>query len=115
MDLFVSLHLLPFALVIFHCLILDFPPTKEVLVLTDYLILSQPGMNGPGLMIVFVVVVNTLAVDDLAELLGPLRASDLSILLIPNQWFVGEKQDSDTTKLPFSSFPLFSHGVGIYF
>ena len=106
MHLFVSLNLVPFALVIFHCLILNFPPTKEVPVLTDCLILSLPSVNRPGLVIVFVVVVNTLAVDELAELLGQLRTSDLSILLIPKQWFVGEKGDSDISKLPFSSFPL---------
>ena len=50
--------------------------------MTDCLILSLPGMNRPGLMIVFVVViVNVLAVDELAELLEQLRTSDLSILL----------------------------------
>ena len=112
MDLFVSLNVVPFALVNFHCLILNFPPTKEVLVLTYCLILSLPGMNKPGLVILFVVVVNTLAADNVAELLGQLRTSDLSVLLIPNQWFVGEKEDSDISKLPFSSFPQFSDGVG---
>ena len=62
MHLFISLNLVPFALVIFHCLILDFPPTKEVPVLIDGLILSLPGMNRPSLVIVFVVAVNILAV-----------------------------------------------------
>ena len=65
-----SLNLVSLALVIFYCLILNFPPTKEVPVLTDCLILSLPGINRPGLVIVFVVVVNILAVDELAELLG---------------------------------------------
>ena len=63
-------------------------------------------MNRPGLEIIFVVAVNTLAVDKLAELLGQWRTSDLSILLIPKQWFEGEKRDSDISKLPYSSFPL---------
>ena len=123
-HLFVSLNLVPFALVIFHCLILNFPPTKEVPVLTDCLILSLPGMNRPGLVIVFVVVVNSLAVDELAELLGQLRTSDLSILLIPKQWFEDKKGDYDISKLAFPSFPLLVpkswvltklKGVGIYF
>ena len=57
-------------------------------------------------MIVFLVVVNTLAVDEQAELLGQSRTSDLSILLIPKQWFEGEKGDSGISKLPFLSFPL---------
>ena len=35
--------------------------------------------------IVFVVVVNSLAVDELAELLGQLRTSDLSMFLSPKQ------------------------------
>ena len=83
MHLFVSLNLIPFILVIFHCLILNFAPTKEVPVLTYCLILFLPGMNRPGLAIVFVVVANTLAIDELAELLGLLMTSDLSILLIP--------------------------------
>ena len=70
MHLFVSINLVPFALVIFHCLILYFPHTKEAQV---FLILSLPGMSKLGLVIVFViVVVNTLAVD-------------LSVLLIPKQ------------------------------
>ena len=38
MHLLVSLNLVPFALVIFHCLILNFPPTKKVPVLIDCLI-----------------------------------------------------------------------------
>ena len=105
-DLFVSLNMAPFALVIFHCLILNFPPTKEVLVLTDCLILSLPGMNRLGLVIIFVVAVNTLAVDKLAELLGQLKTLDLSILLIPKHWFEGEKGDSGISKLPFLSIPL---------
>ena len=82
MHLFVSLNLVPFALVIVHSLILNFPPTKKVPVLTDYLTLSLPGMNWLGLVTVFVVVVNTLAVDKQGELLGQLRTSDPSILLI---------------------------------
>ena len=73
MHLFVSLNLVPFALVIFHCLILNFPPTKEVLVLTDFLILSLPGMNSLGLVIVFVVVVNTLVVDEQAGAVEDIR------------------------------------------
>ena len=60
MHLFVSLNLVLFALVIFHCLILNFPPMKEIPVLTDCLILSLPGMNRLGIVIVFVFVVNTL-------------------------------------------------------
>ena len=73
MHLFVSLNLVPFALVIFHCLILNFPPTKEVPVLTDFLILSLPGMNSLGLVIVFVVVVNTLVVDEQAGAVEDIR------------------------------------------
>ena len=57
-------------------------------------------------MIVFVLVVNTLAVGELAELLRQLRTSDLSILLIPEQWFESKKGDSNISKLPFPSFPL---------
>ena len=106
MHLLLSLNLVPFALVIFHCLILHFPPTKEVPVLTDCLTLSLPGMNRLGLVIVFVFVVNNLAVDEQAELFRPLRTSDLSILLIPKQWFEGEKEDSGISKLPFLSFLL---------
>ena len=68
-----------FALVIFHCLVLNFPPTKEVSVLIDCLILSLSGMNRPGLVIVVVVVVNALAVEGLAELFGQLIISDLLI------------------------------------
>ena len=122
MQLFVSLNLVPFALVIFHCLILNYPPTKEGP--KDRLVLSLPGMNRPGLVIVFVVVVNSLAVDELAELLGQLRTSDLSILLIPKQWFEDKKGDYDISKLAFPSFPLLVpkswvltklKGVGIYF
>ena len=81
-----------------HCLILNFPRTKEVPVFTDCLILSLPGMNRPGLVILFVVVVNTLAIEKLAELLRQLRTSDLSILLVPKQWLVGKKGDSDISK-----------------
>ena len=92
MHLFVILNLVTFALVIFYCLILNFTHTKEILVLIDCLIVSLPGMNRPGLVIVFAVVINTLAVDELAELLGQLRTSDLSILLIPKQWFVVRKK-----------------------
>ena len=73
MHLFVSLNLVPFVLVIFHCLILNFPPTKEVPVLTDCLILSLPGMNSLGLVIVFVVVVNTLVVDEQAGTVDDIR------------------------------------------
>ena len=61
-------------------------------------------MSRPGLVIVFAAVVNTLAVDELAELPEQLRTSDLSILLIPKQWFEGQKGDSDISKLPFSIF-----------
>ena len=68
-----------FALVIFHCLVLNFPPTKEVPVLIDCLILSLSGMNRPGLVIVVVFVVNALAVEGLAELFGQLIISDLLI------------------------------------
>ena len=68
-----------FALVIFHCLVLNFPPTKEVPVLIDCLILPLSGMNRPGLVIVVVVVVNALAVEGLAELFGQLIISDLLI------------------------------------
>ena len=49
-------------------------------------------------MIVFVAVVNTLAVDEQEELLRQLRTSDVSILLIPKQWFEGEKGDSAISK-----------------
>ena len=68
-------------------LTLNFPPTKGVPVLTDCLILSLSGINKPGLVIVSVAVVNILAADELKELLGQLRTSDISIFLIPNQWF----------------------------
>ena len=44
MHLFVTLNLVPFALVILPCLILNFPPTKEVPFLTDCLMLSLPGI-----------------------------------------------------------------------
>ena len=64
MHLFVSLNLVPFALVIFHCLILNFPTTKEVPVLTDFLILSLAAMNRLGLVTVFAAVINALAVDN---------------------------------------------------
>ena len=106
MHLLVSSKLVPFALVIFHCLILNFQSTKKVPVLRDCLILSLPGMNRPGLVILFVVVANNLAVDELAELPGSLRTPDLSFLLISKPWFEGEKKDSDISKLTFSSFPL---------
>ena len=49
-----------FYVVIFHCLILNFPPTKEVPVLTNCLILSLPDMNRVSIVIVFVFVVKTL-------------------------------------------------------
>ena len=49
-----------FCLSYFPCLTLNFPPTKEVPVLTDCLILSLVVMKKPGLVIVSVVVVNTL-------------------------------------------------------
>ena len=105
MNLFVSPNLIPFVLVIFHCLILNFPPTKEVPVLTDFLILSLIGMDTFGLVMVFIVVVNTLAVDGQAELLRQLRkSSELSILLIPKQWFEDDKEDFGISKLPFLSF-----------
>ena len=70
MHLFVSLNLVPFALMIFYyCLILNFPFTKDVPVLTDCL-LSLPDINRSGLVILlFVLVLNTLGVDELAELL----------------------------------------------
>ena len=42
---FVSLNLDTFVLLIFHRLILNFPPTKEVPVLTDFLILSQAWLS----------------------------------------------------------------------
>ena len=81
MNLFVSPNLVPFVLVIFHCLIFNFLPTKEVLVLTDCLILSLISMDTFGLVMVFIVVVNTLALDEQAELLRQLRkSSDLSII-----------------------------------
>ena len=80
--MFVSLNLVPFALVIFHSLIFHsivifhcFSPTKEVPVLSNCFIISLPGMNRPGLVIVFVVVLNTLGAHELAELLGQLRTS----------------------------------------
>ena len=70
----------------------DLPPfnltlstPKEPHALIDCFILSLPGMNNPGLVIVFLVVVNTLAVDELAELLGQFKTSDLLILWIPKQ------------------------------
>ena len=74
--------------------------------MTDCLILSLPGMKWFGVVIVFVVVVNTLFVDEQADLLGQLKTSDLSIVLILKQWFEGEKGDSGVSKLPFLSFPL---------
>ena len=74
--------------------------------LTYSLILSLPGMKLLGVVIVFVVVVNALFVDEQADLLGQLRTSDLSIVLILKQWFEGEKGESVVSKLPFLSFPL---------
>ena len=80
--MFVSLNWVPFVLVIFHSFIFHsilifhcFSPIKEVPVLTNCFIISLPGMNRPGLVIVFVVILNTLGVDELAELLGQLRTS----------------------------------------
>ena len=61
-------------------------------------------MKSPDLVTVFVAVVNTLAVDKLAELLRQLRTSDL--FLTAKQWFESMKGDSDISKLPCSSFPL---------
>ena len=90
--------LVPFASVIFHCLILSFLPTKEVPVFTDCLNTISAWYEQAYLVVVFVVVVNTLAVDEQAELLRQLRTSDLSILLIPKQWFEGEKGDSAISK-----------------
>ena len=98
MHLFVSLNLAPFGLVIYHYLTLNFQLNKEVLDLTDCLILSTSGMNQPGLVIVFVAVVNTLAADDLTELRGQLMTSDLSVLLNPRQWFESDIGDSDISK-----------------
>ena len=74
-------------------------------------------MNRLGLVIKFVFVVNNLTVDEQAELFGQLRTSDLSILLIPKQWFEGEKEDSGISKLPFLSFLLLVPKLwcGIYF
>ena len=83
---------------IFHCLILSFLPTKEVPVFTDCLNTISAWCEQAYLVVVFVVVVNTLAVDEQAELLRQLRTSDLSILLIPKQWFEGEKGDSAISK-----------------
>ena len=65
-------------------------------------------MNYPGLKIVFVavIVVNIQAEVELSNLLGQLWTSDLSILLLPKQWFEGEKGDSNISNLPFSCFPV---------
>lgn len=52
-----------------------FAPAKEVPVLSHSLILSS---------FIFVFV-NALAVDELADLLGQLRTSEISILIIPKQ------------------------------
>ena len=52
-------------------------------------------MKWLGVVILFVVVVNTLFVNEQADLLGRLRTSDLSIALILKQWFEGEKGDSE--------------------
>ena len=57
-------------------------------------------------MITFIVAVNSLAIGEPAKLLGQIKASNLSILLISKQWFEDEKGDSDISKLPFPSFPL---------
>ena len=73
MYMFLSLNLVLLTSVMFQCLTLYFLPTQ------------------PGLMIV--VVVNALAIDELPELPGHLRTSNLSILLIPKEWFEGEKGD----------------------
>lgn len=43
--------------------------------------LSLPGMNKPGLVVVFVVVANTSATDELEEMPGQLKTSDLSVLV----------------------------------
>ena len=80
--------------VIFHCLTLNFPPTKEVPILTDSVILSLPGINKTDLVIIFVVPVNILAVDEPAGLLGQLRTFYLSILVISELWFLGSKRRS---------------------
>ena len=72
---------------IFYFLNLGFPPTKQVAVLTDYLILCLSGMSKPGFVIVFAVALITLAAEELKELLGQLRTSNLSIMLIPEQRF----------------------------
>ena len=55
-------------------------------------------------MCLFAVGLNTLAVDELEELLGQLTRSDLSILLNLKQWLYSEKEDSDISKLPVPSF-----------
>ena len=73
MYVFLSLNLVLLTSVMFQCLTLNFLPT-------------QPGL-------VIVVVVNNLAIDELPELPGHLRTSNLSILLIPKEWFEGEKGD----------------------
>ena len=61
-------------------------------------------MKSPDLVTVFVAVVNTPAVDELAELPRQLRTSDL--FRTAKQWFEGVKGDSDISKLPCSSFLL---------
>ena len=43
--------------------------------------LSLSGRNKPGLEVMFVVFVNTSAIDELEELPEELKASDLSVLL----------------------------------
>ena len=68
MHLFVSLNLVPFILVIFHCLALNFTPIKDAPVLADSLIV-----------IFFAIIVNTFAVDEQAKLFGQLTISELSI------------------------------------
>ena len=55
-------------------------------------------------MCLFAVGLNTLAVDELEELLGQLTRSDLSIPLNLKQWLYSEKGDSDISKLPVPSF-----------
>ena len=106
MNLFVSPNLVPFVLVIFHCLIFNFLPTKEVLVLTDCLILSLISMDTFGLVMVFIVVVNTLALDEQAELLRQLRkSSDLSIIFYSKTVVWGWERRFWNFKV---TFPVFS-------
>ena len=68
-DIYASIYISKFDIkVIFHCLNLNFSPTKWFSVLTDCLILSLPSVNNPGLVMRSVVVVNTLAVDEVAPI-----------------------------------------------